>query len=351
MRPPFGIALVLAWFANFGVSQSLLGQTRSPSDVRGNAGTATPFPTDHIFEQWRILETSLFNKAHVLATFKQIAFNPSEGPDKPLEPAWTQKWKVDRDGDNFVLQIAGKGRSFDHVLCRNPKYDFDIRRGGEGEAWRINRFENTAYIATLPTEASNRFLNFLRAPYDVWNYPVEALFSSSRLKNAAAASDGVGAKEVVTVNFQLAGDPASEENIDCIEGGVIRFEPARHWAIRDFDLRIRPAMGAARRAQTVRVTKRCTYRSAGSIEPAEVQFDLEMLTGKQARRVNRWTVTIDEVRPSELTAKEYTLPAFGVMEPPLPGSRSPLTSRWFWMLQAGVFVLVIGLLLRRRAKI
>jgi len=124
MRPALVTALIVGSIS-LALPLSALGH--SPTGDR----VLTAFPTDQVFEQWRVLEATLFNKAHIHATLKVVQFNPADGPDKPLKAPLTRHWKVDQNGDAFLVQIAAERGPFDQVLGRNPKYAFEILRPGE----------------------------------------------------------------------------------------------------------------------------------------------------------------------------------------------------------------------------
>jgi hypothetical protein len=129
---------------------------------------------------------------------------------------------------------------------------------------------------------------------------------------------------------------------------LIHFEPSHHWAIRDFDVRIRKVSPSSKRLPISRVTQKCSYRAPGASQLAEVQFTIDIAS--RVPKVSRWTVKIDDDQPSTLAEAAYKLPAFGVSEPPLPRSKTFAGISWFWFVQAGFIVLVLALLFRRRAK-
>jgi hypothetical protein len=299
------------------------------------------------------LKADLFTRAHVRVNVSRITFKEDDGPEKPEEPPRVQHWTVDEDGESFLMQLGGKPGPF-QVLGRNPKYNFEIRNltqtGGErknGE-WRLSQFHNSALAGGPADLARWLVLSYLQGPFLIWKFPVDVVFEPSALKNVSATTAGSGKSEVVTVSFEREGDPASEKNADYIAGGVVRFEPARRWAIRDYEIRARPPGPSSKRGLVTRVIQKCTYRSPGSIEPGEVQEDIERKV-PNGLVVSRTTATILEAGPGTLATAAFTLPAFGVAEPPVPGSTSPFRSRWFWAIQAGIIALLLGLLIRRRA--
>jgi hypothetical protein len=336
--------LFVGWAVICGAPSSSFGEMPVGPEA---ARTIAAFPTEKVLEQWRFLEDSLLRTSQVRATLVKWDFNEREGDGKPLTPPIKQRWTVDQNGDDFLVQMEGKSNR--QTLGRNRDYAFQLGKREEAKSWSLSEFENSAHVGTVTPFARDWVLNFLRAPYVVWCYPVRVLFQSHGMRNVIATSVGSGQTEVVTVKFEREGDLSSGKNIDYIASGVIRFEPARHWAIRDYEIVARAVPATSRRAPTTRVMEKCTYRSPGSSELASVQFDSEMLVRGEAQ-IDRTAVTIEEIKPSTLTANGYTLPAFGVSVPPLPGSKSPLTSRWFWVLQAGIVALLLGLLIRRRGK-
>ena len=323
-------------------------------------GEQTVFPSQQIFEDWRFLEANLFQKNHVEAKLQNIKFNIGNGPQAAKQGSAKQgstvkHLKVDIDGDYFLLQTAGKSGEFLQGFGRNEKNAFEIVRGGEGKPWNVSHFADRAGGGNggadggrAAAHANSLGLHYLKGPYDIWWTPVDVFFRSNALRNVKATAIGSGPNKIIAVEFERAGNPHSQLNLDCIVGGVIRFEPARHWAIRDFEIRAcRPHPGWTGGVNT-RIVQTCTYRSADSIEPAEVQVDWEEFE-KGQRTMDRHILTIEKVTPVTLDPKAYTLAAFNVAAPPTNQPASLFTSMWFWMLQAGVLVLLLGVLLRRRA--
>ncbi|HEV3303895.1 MAG TPA: hypothetical protein VG055_29850 [Planctomycetaceae bacterium] len=275
---------------------------------------------------------------------RTLQFASADGPDKPLKIPSTCHWEFDQDGDAFLLKVAPAVASFNQVFARNARYAFEIQVPNEKKGWKLADFEKAAHDGKVTSSAHQQLLDVLHCPHQVWNYPAQRVFDAGLLEAVTAISAGVGPNELVTVNFQRRRNAASHERIDSIEGGEIRLEPRRHWAIRDFDLRVDPS-----RRQVTRIRQTCSYQAPESAIPAAIQFEFESET-PNGPTVNRWVIAIDEVKPSTLTERDYLLPAFGVAEPPLSGTMSLMNKGWFWLLQAGIFAVLIGLLLRHRAK-
>jgi hypothetical protein len=244
----------------------------------------------------------------------------------------------------FVDQITdrgGEGVLAGSVVAVNPNYAFQLSRDGPGGDWSIADFRNRAPTIAWPPEGLSREMSgvnaVLHAP--VWYSAIHGRFE------LLPAMEGYTLKAVRQVDDQ--GDSLVEVSFTYTPAqgaaplraeGIVRYDPARMWTIRAFDVQLTNPSGE--------VTK-----TDGTIEYDYSAAFPVMRSIKQHWQVASIAYDGDiqlDFRLSEGVSPEtdFQLSAYGLPEPgeSVHAASSP---GWFlYLVVIGISLLAIAVLFR-----
>jgi hypothetical protein len=235
-------------------------------------------------------------------------------------------------GDNFLVWLGDT-----EAWAGNRRYMFTVKRPASKEQWMLGYFGPRVNDSDRNGDA--RLGGATREAWCIFEVPCQRIVSHPSFKVTRLDKLPDNSVELI---FSLDADSDQDRNLQRIASGRVTFLPDRDWAIAKYNVSLKGA-------RAPRVVASVTYGPARQefLDIRHVEYTLQWHSdGKE--EWNKWETDLSP-RPCAEPQESFTLAAFGLPEPALPGE-SPKSKRWLWLNLVALVCLIAAAVLRLRMK-
>jgi hypothetical protein len=239
--------------------------------------------------------------------------------------------------------IPERGIKLDAI---NSRYEFNVLRRDTKAHWAIGRTERITNSDPGSRDCmSNRSLDYWTQHALLFTHTCDLLpflIEQSEFNIRAVTPVMVDSSQLAKLEFDYQ-PKDTQGDISQLRAGWVLLDPERYWVIVRFEAQVDDSStGKGSIAGNIEYEK---GTAVPIVKKSVLRQKARFLDGKQGEYETRFEFQITE---ADVPESDFFLSAFGLPEPTFAG---PRPTRWYlWVALAGVFCLVLAVLLRRRAR-
>jgi hypothetical protein len=226
----------------------------------------------------------------------------------------------------------------------NSSYAFELRLPADNGPCALTRVGSDDQTMQLTRELARTvsFISYLQCPWSIGGeFQLDETINHPTFQMTSIEEVSSAGRQLVRLQFQAAVDVAQHKRPPLkLRSGWILLDPTISWAMRECDIVLEPnrlhlLVEYATAADQNRLLKVTATRYENHKADHDVVFDFKSLERR------------------EVPESEFSLSAYGLLEPELVNNKQKPTPWWLWGALAGGALLVLGAVfgwLRQRAK-